>query len=314
MDEHTRASAPGRKIKYVVGNESSELMAHAASVDAVVHAVFAGGKASVVGELWPHLPHVRWVHSLSAGVDALCPVLRKCEGISDIPVSNAKGAFSSSLGEWCLTAMLHFNKQMPRVLRNREERVWDKFIMSELKGRTVGFVGFGSIAQTTAKLCRAFGMQVVALRQRPDGDGAELADKVLHPDHDKLTLFREADFVMCSLPGTPKTKNFCGAPEFAAMKDTAVFISIGRGTCVDEAALESALKKKSIAGAALDVFVTEPLPQENGLWDCDNLILTAHNADNTITYIEDAWKVYLRNFELLCNNEEMPTVDIDLGY
>ena len=106
------------------------------------------------------MPNVKWVHSLAAGVDTLVPVLRECAGAGDMPVSNAKGAFSESLAEWCITAFLHFNKQMVRVQKNREAKIWDKFIMNELRGLTVGFVGFGSIAQASAKLCKAFGMKV----------------------------------------------------------------------------------------------------------------------------------------------------------
>ena len=86
-------------------------------------------------------------------------------------------------------------------MKNRENRKWDKFVMSELRGQTVGFVGFGSIAQTTARLCRAFGMKVLALRRRLDSPGSELADKV-YSMKDKLKVFQESDFVVCSLPGT----------------------------------------------------------------------------------------------------------------
>ena len=103
--------------------------------------------------------------------------MQKCEGIggdaSGVVVTNAKGAFSESLAEWCLHTMLYFDKQMPRVLQNGRSGAWDKFIMSELRGKTVGFVGFGSIAKATASLCRAFGMKVIALRRKPDNDVVE---------------------------------------------------------------------------------------------------------------------------------------------
>lgn len=260
------------------------------------------------------MSNVKWIHSLSAGVDGLVPVLRPLDRISTIPVSNAKGAFSGSLAEWCIAAFMHFNKQIPRIQDNRANKVWDKFVMNELRGMTVGFVGFGSIAQEAAKLCRAFGMRVIALRRSLEGSGAELADKVYTIAEDKGTVFAEADFVVCSLPGTPQTVNFCGEKEFATMKTSGVFVSIGRGTCVDEDALAAALKSKVIAGAACDVFKTEPLPQESALWECDNLILTAHNADNTVSYMTDAWNVYLRNFEAYESGKEFPHIDLEHGY
>merc|ERR1712110_521192 len=100
--------------------------------------VFAGGRADVIPAIWPKCPQVRWVHALSAGVDALCPLLRALPRVADgnVPVTNAKGAYSSSLAEYALTAMLHFNKQIPRVQANRAAGRWEKFLMSELRGQT----------------------------------------------------------------------------------------------------------------------------------------------------------------------------------
>jgi len=109
----------------------------------------------------------------------------------------------------------------------------------------------------------------------------------------KLRVFGAADYVVCSLPGTPGTYHACGAAEFAAMKASGVFVSIGRGSCVDEAALIEVLRSGKIAGAALDVFEKEPLPPESPLWDCDRLLLSPHNADLTETYMAMAWGSFL---------------------
>merc|ERR1711871_1490851 len=221
---------------------------------------------SLLTDIWPLCPKLKWVHSLAAGVETLVPQMVKLPGGNDIPLTNAKGAYSRVLAEYTLAAMLHFNKQVPRLQDNKRSRTWEKFTMSELHGKTVGFVGFGDIAQTHVPYCKAFGMRVLALRQSKNANGNDLADKVYYtglgapPEGDqKLDLFKEADYVVCSLPGGDATKYFCGRAEFAAMKPSAVFISIGRGTCVDEAALVDALKEGSIAGAALDVFEKEPL-------------------------------------------------------
>ena len=110
------------------------------------------------------------------------------------------------------------------------------------------------------------------MRNNPDRK-SDLADVTYGPA-DKLKLFEESDFVVCALPGTAATENFCGAAEFAAMKKTSIFLSIGRGLAVDEDALAAALISKSIGGAAVDVFKQEPLPKTSDLWKCDNLILT----------------------------------------
>jgi len=220
-------------------------------------------------------------------------------GGPEIPLTNAKGAYSRPLAEYALGAILHYNKQVPRLQKSKRSKTsWDdKFTMSELYGKTVGFVGFGDIAQTTVPYCKAFGMKVLALRQSSNASGNELADKVFYSGENKLGLFQEADFVICSLPGGAPTRHFCGKAEFDAMKPTAFFLSIGRGTCVDEVALVSALESDSIAGAALDVFDKEPLPADSPLWNCENLLLSPHNADLTTEYIKVSWELFLTKRE-----------------
>merc|ERR1711879_730978 len=119
----------------------------------------------------------------------------------------------------------------------------------------------GDIGQTTARLCKALGMKIIAPRNSRGAAGNELADEVYVTGEGaaKQSVFEKADFVICSLPGGASTNKFCGRTEFNAMKSTAVFISLGRGTCVDEGELVQALKGNQIAGAALDVFAVEPL-------------------------------------------------------
>ncbi|KAJ8607924.1 hypothetical protein CTAYLR_009096 [Chrysophaeum taylorii] len=249
----------------------------------------AGSEAAAV--LAAH-PSIEWVHSFSAGVDGLAPFLDPSRAVA---TTNGRGAFSSSLAEYVMTGALYFNKQVPRCQRNAKEGTWEQFTMNVLAGKTMGFVGYGHIAKHAARLARAFGMRVVACRRSPEPD--DIAETIYAPD-DRLGLFRDADFVVCSLPGTSDTLNFCGAAEFAAMKPSAVFISLGRGAAVDEDALCDALRHDRIAGAALDVFKTEPLPRDSPFWDFgpDKLLLTAHNADLTEDYFNLGWQVWQDNF------------------
>eukprot|EP00927_Polykrikos_kofoidii_P059838 TRINITY_DN54960_c0_g1_i1.p1 TRINITY_DN54960_c0_g1~~TRINITY_DN54960_c0_g1_i1.p1 ORF type:complete len:367 (-),score=65.42 TRINITY_DN54960_c0_g1_i1:108-1136(-) len=309
--------------KCLLANTLESFVSHGTEVleqvTAIVVGVFAGGKPQVIADLWSYCPNVRWIHSLSAGVDSLVPVLRQLPRSSELQLTNAKGAFSRSLAEYALMAMMHFNKQVPRCQENKRARKWDKFVMHEMHGATVGFVGFGDIAKTTVPLCRAFGMRVIALRRNKDmSDEAVKADEVFGIDNheERLELFRRSDFVVCSLPGTPQTQHFCGAAEFGAMRETGVFISIGRGCCVDETALVDALRNGRIAGAALDVFEKEPLPEDSPVWEVDNLLLTAHNADYTKTYISDALNQFLEKFKSFSSAPEefKGTVSIEHGY
>mmetsp|Transcript_24385 Transcript_24385/g.66534 ORF Transcript_24385/g.66534 Transcript_24385/m.66534 type:complete len:340 (-) Transcript_24385:74-1093(-) len=288
------------RASYIVGNDlaSLESSGRLGEVEVLVVVVFAGGSPAVMAELWPHCPKLKWVHSMAAGVDTVVPVMNGLPRGPETPLTNAKGAFSRSLAEYALGAMLHFNKQVPRLQQSRRDRRWEKFIMAELHGKTAGFVGFGDIAQATARLCKAFGMRVMALRNARGPSGDELADAVRYAsDADgaagKLEVFQQSDFVVCTLPGGPDTKNACGSAEFAAMKPGGVFISMGRGTCVDEPALAEALQAGRIAGAALDVFAVEPLPQDSPLWGCESLLLSPHNADLTADYMRLTWDVFL---------------------
>lgn len=290
------------KARYIVGNDLTSFQSSSllSEVEVIVPVVFAGGAPSVMAEIWPHCPKVRWIHSMAAGVDSVVPVLNSLPRGPETPLTNAKGAFSRSLAEYSLCAMLHFNKQVPRLHGNRVSKTWDRFQMNELHGLTAGFIGYGDIAQTTSRLCRALGMRVIAFRNSKGQGGEEDAHEVFYAEEQgnagKLEVFRQSDFVICSLPGAPGTRHACGAAEFAVMKPTSVFISLGRGTCVDESALIQVLQARSIAGAALDVFEVEPLPKESGLWECENLLLSAHNADLTATYMRLTWDLFLQKY------------------
>ncbi|CAK9055203.1 Probable 2-ketogluconate reductase (2KR) (2-ketoaldonate reductase) [Durusdinium trenchii] len=232
-----------------------------------------------------------------------------------ITLTNGRGAFSSSLAEYCMMCCLHYNKKVTRCQENKRNKVYDRFTMPVLKGKTIGFVGFGDIAKATAKMAKdAFGVKVAVLRRNPEkADGKELIDESFT---DKLALFSSSDFVVSTLPGTPATKHFCSTAEFRAMKRGAVFISCGRGVTVDEAALVEVLNDGHIF-AALDVFETEPLPESSALWTVpdDRLLITAHNADLTDDYIALGWARFLDNLQAFQRGEPFVTVvDKAAGY
>jgi len=306
---------PHELADFVVADSLDAMKSHASFEQAEALLWIPPGPPPLLTKLWEggHVPNLRWVHGFYAGVDAIGEFARKLDK-TDVPLTNGRGAFSSSLAEYAMAAALHFNKQVPRCLENRKQRNWDKFVMSELKGKTLGLLGYGHIAQATAKLAKAFGMRVIALRRnakKPDESGH--LDMVLgpyegpiQPAH-KEALFRESDVVVCVLPGTSETYHFVSSAEFAAMKEGAIFISMGRGMAVDEKALYSALCSGPMVGAALDVFETEPLPSTSPLWDCDNLLLTAHNADFTEDYFKLGWDVWAKNLDCYLNGRSMAT-------
>jgi len=268
------------------------------------------GDPSVLSNLWTEVKGTAfWVHSFFAGVDGLAGFIKAHLMDSSVPLTNGRGAFSSSLAEYAMTTILHYNKQVPRIQDNTKNKIWDKFVMDVVKGKTIGLLGLGDINKHTARLARAFGMKIIALRRSPKKGTEGVVDKV-YGYEDRLKLLAESDYVVSALPGTPETTNFCGEKEFSAMKKTAVFINIGRGVTVDEKALCTALNSEEIRGAALDVFWTEPLPKTSPLWDCKNVLITAHNADLTVDYAQLGWKVWEENLRAF-QEERMPVTIVD---
>jgi len=282
-------------VEFLVGNDAKTLASDPRTLDTEAFIYIVPGSVEALSAAWATAKKPKWVHSFYTGIDALSGFAGESLKEGEQTLTNAKGAYSPSLAEWVITSCLYFNKQIQRCQINREQKVWDKFVMNTLYGKTIGFVGFGHIAQTSAKLAKAFGMRVLALRKNNDKE-APYAD-VVFPLDSSLSMLSECEFVVCSLPNTPSTMNFLGEEEFNAMPSTSVLISIGRGTAIDEVALDQALEKKSIAGAALDVFREEPLDVLSPLWRHENLLLTAHNADFTDDYCMRGWDVWKANWE-----------------
>ena len=194
----------------------------------------AAGREALA-ELLPHLPALRWVHTASAGVNhLLCPALAAAR---EVVLTNARGVYSSSLAEWALFAAAYFAKDLPRMLAAKADARWAPYDVEELRGRTLGVVGFGDIGQATARLAQAYGMRVVATRRRaapPETDAP--CDEFYALDR-LPALMAASDYVVMATPLTHETAKLISREAIAAMKPTGVFVNIGRGPCVDEAAL-----------------------------------------------------------------------------
>src|SRR6266436_881468 len=150
---------------------------------------------------------------------------------------------------------------------------WQTSLGSNLRGKSLGVVGLGNIGREVARIGLAFGMKVIAWSQNLTQEKASAAGATLV---DKETLFREADVITVHLVLSGRTRGLIGAPEFALMKPTARLINSSRGPIVDQAALIKALQARTIAGAAVDVFDTEPLPADHPFRTLDNLLATPH--------------------------------------
>jgi len=203
------------------------------------------------------------------------------------------GQFSSTLGEYTLAACSYFAKDFARLKRSQKDKEWDQYPVQELRGATLGIVGYGDIGRTAAKLAKAFGMNVVGLRRHPAPD--EFADEMLDASADSVNkVFAESDYIMCAMPLTPATKGIIGKEQFAVAKEGSVFINVGRGPVVDEEALIAALQSGDrLKGAGLDVFAVEPLPESSPIWELENVLLSPHNMDMTETFMYDSTKWFV---------------------
>jgi phosphoglycerate dehydrogenase-like enzyme len=228
-------------------------------------------RAASLREAWDAVDSLRWIHWAGAGVDA---ALFDELVASDVRMTNARGVFDRPMAEWVLGMIIAFAKRFPQTLASQARAEWH-YRMSELvAGKRALVVGVGSIGRAVARLLRAVGMEVEGV-----GRSARDADPDfghVHAIDDLLSQLAGADYVVLITPLTEQTRGLFSAPEFAAMNERARFINIGRGALVDEAALLEALQQGIIAGAALDVFVEEPLPPESPFWTAPNCLVSPH--------------------------------------
>lgn len=294
-------------VNLITSNDRAILEQHVPEADVLVNAAFSG---EPFRSLFPLAKKVKWVHSLSAGVEnILSPELVS----SPVPLTNGRGVFRTSLSEFVIGAMLFFAKDFRRLVKSQEAGKWEPFDIELLEGKTLGIVGYGGIGQASAKLARAFGMRVIAARRRHTTDDPNL-DMVYAPEQLEDMLVA-SDYVLVAAPNTPETRGMIGEPELSFMKSTAVIINVGRGPVIVETALVQALENKHIRGAALDVFDHEPLPAGHPFYSLDNVLLSPHSADHTAGWVELAVDFLAENFRRFENGEPLQnTVDKKAGY
>jgi phosphoglycerate dehydrogenase-like enzyme len=268
--------------------------------------------AGLLERIWPIARSVRWVQLRSAGVDGmLFPALVE----SPVPLTNARGVFSGVLAEFAIGAVLFFAKDFRRLILSQMAGEWNQFDVTEIRGQTLGLVGYGDIGRAVASRAHALGMKVLALRRRPDlsREDPDLA-QVFSLDR-KHEMLAQSDYVVVVAPLTSESRGMIGEPEFAAMKPGAVLINIGRGPVVDQAALVGALEQRRIHGAALDVFDTEPLPAGHPFYKLGNVLLSPHSADHTSDWKERSMRLFLENFARFSRDEPLlNVVNKKLGY
>ena len=264
------------------------------------------------GSIGDVAPHLKWIQLTSAGADRL---LSSGFIESGITVTTVSGLHATPIGEYVLCVMLMFAKGAPGFLRAQARHEWLRYMPKELLGATVGIVGMGHIGEEVARLAKAFGCRIVATRRSVQAATRDaLADELL-PASELHRLLEVSDYVVLAVPLTLETRGMIGGAELRAMKPDAVLVNIARGAVVDEPALVEALRERLIAGAALDVFEREPLPEDSPLWELDNVIISPHISGGTEIYNQRAVDIFADNLRRYLAGEPLRNVvDPARGY
>ena len=222
---------------------------------------------------------LRWIHSTATGVAQLAyPELRD----SGIMVTNPSGIFSVPMAEHTMGLLIALARNFPDSARYQDRAIWsqqvlwDKYPLTELNGKLLLIIGYGSIGRELARRARAFDMRVWGVSRSGKGDTV-LAERIL-PVAQLREALPHADYIVISAPETPQTHHLIGAPELSLLKPTARLINVARGSLLDQPALIAALQQGKLAGAALDVTDPEPPAPEDHLWHTPNLFLTPHTS------------------------------------
>jgi phosphoglycerate dehydrogenase-like enzyme len=249
---------------------------------------------------WPVDSSVGWIHTGSIGVDAVLvdPVIER-----DIVVTNTRGVFERPIAEYVLGLILIFAKDLRGTLALQQQQRWEHRETETIHGARVLILGAGGVAREVAPLLRAAGMEVqVVGRTARTGDSA-LGD--VRASADVNLLLPTADYVVLALPLTSETRGYLDRRRIGLLSPRARIINIGRGPLLDEDALLAALRSQAIAGAALDVFATEPLPPEHPFWTMDRVIVSPHMSGDLIGWERAAVALFADNLRRWLAGEEL---------
>jgi phosphoglycerate dehydrogenase-like enzyme len=255
--------------------------------------VIAGWKADMSVSI--DASEVKWIQTWSAGVNAL--PLENLEQMN-VQITTANGVHAYPISETIFALMLALTRKVDTYIKQQQTKTWHHAHMKqEIHEKTIGIIGVGKIGKETAKIAKAFGMTVLGMRHSNKSE--EFVDEMF-TQKQLNDLLPRCDYIVVTLPLTQETRYMFGKKEFMLMKRSAFFINIGRGNLVIQNDLVQALMDKEIAGAGLDVFETEPLPENSPLWELENVIITPHTSGNTEFYdqrlIHDIFMPNLKNY------------------
>jgi phosphoglycerate dehydrogenase-like enzyme len=274
-------------------------------------------------------PQLKWVQTHSAGIDYL---LDKPIWQSEVTITTLNGAHAVPMAEYALAMMLAFRWRLRTMLAFQARSEWpqgrwDIFGGPELRGSTLGLIGYGAIARELARQAQALGLRVLAVnrsgRRKPYqgyqepgiGDPEATIPAEFYPTAHLDDMLGQCDYVVVLAPLTPETRHLLNGEAFARMKSSAFFFNLARGGLVKEPDLIEALRQGQIAGAGLDVFEEEPLPADSPLWQMENVIISPHVSGFSLKYDDRASDLFAENLRrYLADEPLLNLVDKERGY
>lgn len=306
-------------VKYRDGEVASPEQWHKTEV------LFTGGRNVPAVQ---DVQNLRWVHVAFAGVDALVntPLMRQ----PNVTVTSSSGVMISQMGEYVVMALLMLGHKMHEIFRLQKDAKWGEskdMTPVELRGSTVGIVGYGSVGREIARRLHPFNVTVLAAKRdatkpedkgfTPDGLGDLHGDYFdrLYPIEALKGMLSQCDFVVLAIPLTEETRNLFTTEVFNAMKPGAFLVNVARGEVINDLALEQALKSGQVGGAVLDVFAQEPLPSDSPLWNLKNVIITPHVSGLSSHYMDDMVALFCENLSRYIEGQALHNViDAEKGY
>ncbi len=266
-------------------------------------------RAADLREVWPQATRLKWVQWSGAGVDAvLFPDLVR----SDVVLTNMRGVFDRAMAEYTLGLMLAMAKSFPQTLRLQAGKTWRHRLTESVHGKRALIIGVGSIGREVARLLAAAGLRVSGV-----GRSRRTQDPVferIYASGELLDALPAADYVVVVVPSTAQSRGMLGAREFQAMQG-ARLINLARGDIIDERALCAALGNGTLAGAALDVFASEPLPESSPLWEMPNVIVSPHMSGDYLDHKRDMADLFIDNLQRYRTGQPLRNVvDKALGF
>jgi len=293
-------------FEFVVTRDKGKLSEHLK--DAEVYITFFRFKK----EFLDSAPNLKWVQGISAGVDALPLDEIRRRGIL---LTNGRGIHKIHMAEYAIGAMISLARNFHLMFRNQLKHKWDNKTVAqgEINGATVGILGLGSIGMEIARRASLFGMHVIGVKNNPKP--MDYVEKVYKPC-EMGEVFSQSDYIINLLPSTNETREVINKNYFDLMKSTSCFINMGRGTTVNEKDLVDALKDNKMRALVTDVYSEEPLPEDNPLWNLENVILTPHVCGMSTKYMDRAMEIIEHNMGVYASGQGtmMNVVDTERGY